>query len=284
MKFLRYAILILTLFSVCLAKENVRVKLINLVNNAYKKVEANNRYISLSSQNKVLSQQIAKDAVKIVTKIDYQNAKKDIIKHTNEFNKAINTLLNGNPKLNIKAIENPDIREQLKNILATWKPFYKAAMKLANDKKVDIDSFIYIYRNNEPLLGKSHRLTQSLKSLRAFKTTFSPIIEHTLKFLDRERFLTQKMFKEKMLIYRKIDIRRNKVRLHGSFILFEHTLQGLLKGDKKRGFVPVSNKQIRKKLLELQKEWKKVKDIYKFKRDKLTKEDMITKRNGEILL
>lgn len=285
MKLLKFALFILTFFSLSFAGENIRAQLTNLVNSAYAKAKTNNRYISLASQNKVLSQQIAKDAVKIVTKIDEKNAKKDIIKHADNFNRTINAFLNGNTELNVKPITNPDIKKQLKHMLIIWKPFYDASIKLAKSKKVDKKSFIYIYRHNEPLLGMCHRLTQSLKAQREFKTTFSPIIEHTLKFLDRERFLIPKMFKEKMLIFRKIDVKRNKVRLHGSFILFERTLNGLLKGDKKRGLIPVSNKQIRNELLKLQKEWKKIKDIYKYKRDKLSKKDMLTlNANNDLML
>ncbi len=253
--------------------KDAKVLLTNLVNSAFAEAKKTKSYISLAAQNKMLSQEIAKDAVKIVTKIDDKRARKDILKHAERFNKTINAFLNGNE--HIKPLENSLARKQAQEIMQYWKPVYDAAKKLANSKKVDIDSFVYIYRHNEPLLGMSHKLTQTLKSQLKFKTTFSPIIEHTLKFLDRERFLIPKMLKEKFLIFRKIDVKRNKVRLHGSFILFEHTLYGLLNGDKKRGLVPVSNKKIRSKLLELKKEWEKVKDLYKFKRKNLTKEDMI---------
>ena len=253
----------------------MRQALTNLVNQAFKEANENNHYISLAAQNKMLSQQIAKDAAKIVTKIDEKNARRDIVIHAKEFDKTIQAFLYGDEKLEVKPLSNPLAKKELEDINRIWQPFYKYALKMSKDKKVDLRAFIYLYKNNEPLLGLSHQLTQTLKSQRKFRTTFNPVIEHLLKFLDRQRFLTQKMVKEKFLIFRKIDLKRNIVRLHGSFILFEHGLNGMLKGDKKRGLIPVTNKAIRAKLLELKKEWEKVKDLYKFKQRKLTKKDML---------
>ncbi len=266
-------------------EENVGYKLTQLVNYAFAEANTNNHYISLAARNKMLSQQIAKDAVKIVTKIDEKRARKDIVQHAKEFDRTIEAFLHGDKELQVEALSNPLAIRQLHEITSIWKPFYKTALKIAKTKKINALSFVYIYRNNEPLLGLSHKLTQTLKSQRKFKTTFSPIIEHTLKFLDRERFLTQKMLKEKFLIYRKIDVKRNRVRLHGSFILFEHTLYGLLHGDKKRGLIAVTNKAIRAKLIKLDTEWKKVKDIYKFKRAGLSRKNMLQLiSNNELML
>lgn len=281
-------LLLVTLFITTLsadAAEDIQYKLTNLVNSAFKEAGKNDHYISLAARNKMLSQQIAKDAVKIVTKIDDKKARKDIVIHAKEFDRTIKAFINSDEKLGVEALSNPLAKEQLKEIVTVWNHFFQAAMSLAQSKKVDIKSFVYIYRTNEHLLGMSHKLAQTLQSQRKFKTTFNPIIEHTLKFLDRERFLTQKMLKEKFLIFRKIDVKRNNVRLNGSFILFEHALNGMLHGDKKRGLITVTNKAIRAKLLKLEKEWKKVRDIYKFKKEGLSKKDMLMlNSNNEIML
>jgi len=267
------------------AKESASKQLTNLVNSAFIEANKNNHYISLAARNKMLSQQIAKDAAKIVTKIREKEARNDILIHANEFDRTIQAFINGDKKLGVEALSNPLAKEQLQEIVSLWQPFYGAVKKLAKSKKTDVLSFVFIHRNNERLLALSHKLTQTLKSQRKFKTTFSPIIEHTLKFLDRERFLTQKMLKEKLLIFRKIDVKRNNVRLSGSFILFEHTLDGLLHGDKKRGFIAITNKAIRAKVLQLDKEWKKVSNIYKFKKRGLSKKDILKlDSNNELML
>jgi len=267
------------------AKESASKQLTNLVNSAFIEANKNNHYISLAARNKMLSQQIAKDAAKIVTKIREKEARSDIMIHSNEFDRTIQAFINGDKKLGVEALSNPLAKEQLHEIVSLWQPFYGAVKKLAKSKKTDVLSFVFIHRNNERLLALSHKLTQTLKSQRKFKTTFSPIIEHTLKFLDRERFLTQKMLKEKLLIFRKIDVKRNNVRLSGSFILFEHTLDGLLHGDKKRGFIAITNKAIRAKVLQLDKEWKKVSNIYKFKKRGLSKKDILKlDSNNELML
>ena len=287
MKFLKLTLLLsilLILPSLLNAQENVRLQLTNLVNAAFAEAGKNNHYISLAARDKMLSQQIAKDAAKIVTKIGDKEARKDILIHAKEFDRTINAFLHGDKKLGVEALSNPLAKEQLQEIVNLWQPFYEAVKKLAKSKKIDVHSFVFIHKNNERLLALSHKLTQTLKSQRKFKTTFNPIIEHTLKFLDRERFLTQKMLKEKFLIFRKIDVKRNNVRLNGSFILFEHALNGMLHGDKKRGLIAVSDKAIRKKLLLLQKEWQKVRDIYKFKKEGLSKKDMLKLNSNNVLM
>lgn len=285
MKLLKLFFLTIALIAQIQAAEDVRQQLTNLVNSAFAKAKKSDHYISLAARNKMLSQQIAKDAVKIVTKVESVNARKEIIEHANEFDHTINAFINGDPTIKVEALSTPLAKKQLGEIVAIWKPFYKSVKELASSKRIDTNAFLFIYRNNEPLLGLSHKLTQTLKSQRSFKTTFSPIIEHTLKFLDRQRFLTQKMLKEKLLIYRGIDASRNSVRLNGSITLFEHGLKGMLHGDKKRGLIAITDKKIRAKLLLLEKKWEEVRDIYKFKKENLTKEDIakLNRNNKELL-
>jgi len=255
-----------------LNSSEIQFKLKNLVDSAFLKENAKGKLISLAANNKMLSQKIAKDAVKIYTNYDRKNAKKEILKNAKEFHNTLISLLGGNKNINAK-VESKLSKNEIKQIIAYWKTYYKSVIKLEKNPK-DKKAFNYIYKNNEKLLGLTHKLTQTLMSERAITTNFSAVVEHTHKFLDRERFLTQKMFKEALLVYKKIDKKRNIIRNHGSVILFEHALTAMLKGDKKRGIVPISNPKMKKLLLKLQKEWNGVKDIYKFKIKKLTKQDI----------
>jgi hypothetical protein len=102
----------------------------------------------------------------------------------------------------------------------------------------------------------------------------SKIREHTINFADREKMLTQKMFKEKFLIFIKKDEKRNRVRLRGSYILFKNTLNALLNGDKKRGIVRISNKKVRAVIEEMNKEWIETRKYYK--KYNITPKDMFS--------
>jgi hypothetical protein len=109
----------------------------------------------------------------------------------------------------------------------------------------------------------SHKLTQTLQSKNIINTQDNQVKVHTLKFADRQRMLTQKMFKEKFLVYTQKDAKRNSVRLRGSIILFKNGLEGLINGEERRGLAKVTNKSILKKLHEMYKLYLEVEDIYK---------------------
>jgi hypothetical protein len=74
--------------------------------------------------------------------------------------------------------------------------------------------------------------------------------------------LTQKMFKERFLIYIKEDIKRNSIRLRGSIILFKNGLKGLIYGDEKRGLAEVTNPKIKLKLKKMWSLYQEVKEFY----------------------
>jgi hypothetical protein len=262
----------------------IQFKLKNLVESAFSKESGKSKLISLAANNKMLSQKIAKNAVKIYINYDRKKAKKEILKDAKEFHNTLISLLGGNKNINAK-VESKLAKKEIKEIINYWKRYYKSVVKLEKNPK-DKKAFNYIYKNNEKLLGLTHKLTQTLMSERAITTNFSAVVEHTHKFLDRERFLTQKMFKEALLIFKNIDKKRNITRSHGSVILFEHALDAMLKGDKKRGIVPISNPKMKKLLINMKKEWDRVKNIYKFKIKKLTLKDikLLDKASNNMLL
>ncbi len=138
--------------------------------------------------------------------------------------------------------------------------------------KVNETSYQYIIDNNEKLLRLSHKLTQTLTSKNVLNADDNKVIGHTLKFADRQRMLTQKMFKEKFLIYTKKDVERNKVRLRGSIILFKNGLDGLINGEDKRGLAKVTNPKIQEKLKEMEVLYKEIEKIYI--QDSMNKEEM----------
>nr|MCH9739807.1 type IV pili methyl-accepting chemotaxis transducer N-terminal domain-containing protein [Campylobacterota bacterium] len=86
---------------------------------------------------------------------------------------------------------------------------------------------------------------------------------HTLKFADRQKMLTQKMLKEKFLVFTKENAERNNVRLRGSIILFKNGLEGLIDGDNKRGLAKVTSKPIQAKLKEMHVLYTESEDLYK---------------------
>jgi len=247
------------------AKEQVDIRqaLSGIVNKAFMAQEKQNQVIALAARNKMLSQKIAKDAVKIYFDMNRQKSYNDMLSSAKIFNSVLNGLKNGDPSLHIVQASDEKVLKYLKEVLDAWIPFYEQVKKLQANGKVDKDAYIYILKYNEKLLRLSHKLTQTLKSESKISTRFNEVVEHSLKIADRQRMLSQKMFKEKLLLFYHVDEKRNRARLRGSVVLFGNGLKGLIKGENRRGLVKITNKEIQVPLRKTWRLWKRVEKIYK---------------------
>jgi len=90
----------------------------------------------------------------------------------------------------------------------------------------------------------------------------------SIDLAGKQRMLTQKMSKEAMLIKIGIDIDTSVKKIKESSALFDKTLKGLINGDKELGLVATKDKNIQRKLKEVQKEWEpfyqRIKSVYSF--------------------
>ena len=236
---------------------DIRASLANIVDQAYQTQATQNHIIALAARNKMLSQKIAKEAVKMQYGSDQEGARRRMMDAAQEFDATIEGLLKGDPSRHIPKVEDPRALAHLHEVVAVWQPFYRHVRQA---KAADV---AYIIAHNEKLLRLSHKLTQTLKNNMVISDTLNKVVEHTLKIADRQRMLTQKMLKEKLLIHYGVDPKRNEVRLKGSIILFENGLKGLLKGEKRRGLVKITNKRIHAKLEEIWDLWQQAAPLYR---------------------
>lgn len=246
-----------------LKASNLHFELTQLVNEAFEQEEAKDKVINLAALNKMLSQRMTKDAILIAQNIDTEYYFKDLEDSAKKFDAFIQGMYKGDASLKLPKQTDQKVLSQLNEINTVWKTFYTAVQNLYKDQKVNKEAYALIIDENEKLMRLSHKLTQTLQSKHILNTHDNQVIVHTLKFADRQRMLTQKMFKEKFLVYTKEDAKRNDVRLRGSIILFKNGLEGLLKGDHKRGLKKVTSKPIQDKLQEMHKLYKEVEGLYK---------------------
>jgi hypothetical protein len=198
----------------------------------------------------------------IVNDIDVEKYRKDLILSTQTFNDFLLAMYKGEEKRSITKTTDTEVLQELEEIKSEWTVFCKHILKFyKKENKIDVKSYKYIVHNNEKLLRLSHKLTQTLKSKNRLNINSNKVMEHTLKIADRQKMLTQKMFKEKFLIYIKEDVKRNSIRLRGSIILFQNGLKGLINGDDKRGLASVTNPKIK---IKLQKMWFLYKEVKRF--------------------
>jgi len=258
----KYLLLSLIALTLSINAKDFRLELKNIVNQAFTTEANKGKVINLAANNKMLSQKMAKSAVYIVNNIDVKEHYKDLLESAQTFNNFIVGLQEGNATLHLEKASDKDVLTELDEVNTEWQAFNAQIKKFYVNAKVDQSAYQYIINNNEKLLRLSHKLTQTLKSKNILNTNDNKVIGNTLKIADRQRMLTQKMFKEKFLIYSKQDAKRNSVRLRGSIILFKNGLNGLMNGDNKRGLTKVTNKNIQKKLQEMYALYKEVEKIY----------------------
>jgi len=255
--------LLLILLSLILNAQGNQLELNKIINNMFQEASQKRDIIAMSAHNKMLSQKISKDVVMIVNGIDVEDYRYDLIRSTQTFNDFLLAMYTGNEKRSIIKTTDPDILQELNEIKEEWKVFCKHVLKFyKKEDALAMESYKYIINNNEKLLRLSHKLTQTLKSKNRLNTNTNKVMEHTLKIADRQKMLTQKMFKERFLIYIGEDVKRNSIRLRGSLILFKNGLKGLIYGDDKRGLTAVTNQKIKQKLQRMWRLYKKVKHFY----------------------
>ena len=255
-------LIILLLGSVMLEAQNIRLQLSQLINKVFADEDARAKVIKMSAMNKMLSQQMAKDVTLISHNINPDYYYRDLLDSAKKFNDFIDGMYKGNASLKLKKATDKNVIKELNEVNAVWKNFHKAVLIVYKSGKIDKNAYKYIIDNNEKLLRLSHKLTQTLQSKNIINTHDNQVIVHTLKFADRQRMLTQKMFKEKFLVYTKENAKRNNVRLRGSLILFKNGLVGLINGDNKRGLAKVTSKPIQEKLKQMYELYSEAEAIY----------------------
>jgi hypothetical protein len=242
--------------------KDVRLELNSIIKGAFAKQKSLGGVIDLATNNKMLSQKMAKCAVLIKNGIFEEDNHKLLIASSKDFDAFIQGMYNGDKSLKLTKETDKQVLQELDEVNEEWKRFYGHVQKFYVDKKVNQDSYQYIIENNEKLLRISHKLTQTIQSKTILNTNDNQVIVNTLKFADRQKMLTQKMLKEKFLVYTKENATRNNVKLRGSIILFRNGLNGLITGDDKRGIAKVTNKSIQKKLQEMLVLYKQSEELY----------------------
>ena len=256
-------IYLLILLTSLISYANNQLEISQMVDNIFQEASSKKEIITMSANNKMLSQKIAKDVVMIVNDVDVEDYRYDLIHSTQTFNDFLLAMYEGKKDGSITKTTDSEILNELEEVKNEWATFCRHVLKFyKKENKIDMKSYQYIIKHNEKLLRLSHKLTQTLKSKNRLNTNSNKVMEHILKIADRQKMLTQKMFKEKFLIYIGEDVKRNNIRLRGSIILFQNGLKGLLYGDKKRGLVAVSNPKIKIKLQKMWKLYQKVKGFY----------------------
>ncbi len=274
---------IVSLYENSIKKEKLMKKLSAIVGNFMELKSEKNHVINLAGKQRMLTQKMSKLSLLIASNIGVKNNKEELHKASMLYNKTLNGFIKGDKDLQLKPTTDKNIIKQLKLIQTKWKPFYKHIQNIGNNKKIDPKDILFIASNNENLLKISNTLVQLYKKNKNFDGYMDVVRTQIIDVAGRQRMLTQKMAKEKLLIVANLNKTSNQKKIDKTINLFETSLFALLNGDKKIKVIPVSNKSIKQQLIKVKKLWEKLKPLYKKSSLKSSELATIIKLNPTLL-
>lgn len=280
-----------TLFEKSIKKEKQALQLSSIVGNYMKKKNIQNHIINLSGKQRMLTQKMTKLALLVSLGIEKEKNKEKLSKSTKQYDttleallltlgenkdkhraklikasklydKTLNGFLNGDQTLGLPATKNKKIIALIKKIQKEWKVFEKNIQKISANEKKDTKALGFVISKNENLLKMSHQLVQDFKNSQEKQTFLEKARLNIVDVAGRQRMLTQKMTKEKLLILLKIQSDKNRKKLQKTIQLFDDSLKALRFGNKDLYIVKPSNKKIKKQLEKVATLWEELKPLY----------------------
>ena len=262
-------------------KPTTQLDFSSLVNDFMAEDNLLKKTINLSGKQRMLTQKMTKLALQSSHNIQTKQSREALNKMAELYDKTLNGFKKGDSDLGIKATNNKKVKEQIAMVEKAWKPFYEAVNKIVAGKDKDGKALGYVVANNEKLLKLSNELVKAFESSNTSINYLEKARLHLVNIAGRQRMLTQKMTKEKLLLVNGEKAYASK--LDETIKLFDSSLTALIKGDKSQNITKPTNEKIIKQLTKLSKLWEELKPLYEKKKDSAKELAMIISKNGTLL-
>ena len=262
-------------------KPTTQLDFSSLVNDFMAEDNLLKKTINLSGKQRMLTQKMTKLALQSSHNIQTKQSREALNKMAELYDKTLNGFKKGDSDLGIKATNNKKVKEQIAMVEKAWKPFYEAVNKIVAGKDKDGKALGYVVANNEKLLKLSNELVEAFESSNTSINYLEKARLHLVNIAGRQRMLTQKMTKEKLLLVNGEKAYASK--LDETIKLFDSSLTALIKGDKSQNITKPTNEKIIKQLKVVSKLWEELKPLYEKKKDSAKELAMIISKNGTLL-
>lgn len=262
-------------------RQKESIMLASIVNSFMSISNRNKKRVNLSGRQRMLTQRMSKLALLVSSKIDAKNNSAKLIKVAKLYDKTLNAFKKGDTTMGCVPLKVPAIQEQIKVIEKEWHPFYQNIQKIAKGEDSNGKALTYVIANNEQLLKVSNELVKRFENSNTSKNYLDKVMLHIINIAGRQRMLTQKMTKEKLLVFK--GNTHYKEKLAKTIELFDNSLKALIKGDKKQMIFKPANLQIKKQLQKVAALWNKLQPLYKNENIKVQDLAIIIKKNPVLL-
>lgn len=262
-------------------RQKQRLELASIVDNFMSEDNRNKKRVNLSGRQRMLTQRMSKLSLLIASNID----KKDNIQELTEVSKLYDTTLNafknGDEEMGCVALKSQPIQEQIAVIEKSWQPFYQHIQTIIKGEDSDGKALAYVVANNEQLLSDSNELVKRFEQSNTSENYLDQAMLHIVNVAGRQRMLTQKMTKEKLLVIKGDTSYQEK--LTGTVKLFDDSLKALIEGDKSQMIVKPTDAQIKEQLNKVADLWKELKPLYEKEKIEVQELALIIKKNPILL-
>lgn len=230
------------------------------------------KQINLSGKQRMLTQRVSKLALLISLGIDKENNQKRLMKFSNLYNDTLESF---------KGNDSKEINTQLLVINKAWKPFSENLKKIIEGTDKEGKALDYLIKNNENLLKESNILVRKYEQSNTSQNYMEKAMLGIINLAGRQRMLTQKMTKEKLLVMK--GQKENSEKLEKTIKLFDDSLILLIKGDMEKKISKPTNQKIKDQLEKVSSLWKDLKPLYEKKESKASELAVLIEKNPLLL-
>lgn len=243
-----------------ISANNIELNMASLVDDLMSGDNAIKKRINTSGRQRMLTQRITKLSLLISLNIEKDKNKKKLMKFAKLYDTTLSEFKKGNSKLNFSKDDNDKINKQIAIVDKLWKEFFDNIKFLDNDKDKGDKALNYIISHNEPLLKESNLLVSLYEKANKSQNYMEKAMVKIVNLAGRQRMLTQKMTKEKLLCVK--GDKEYKKSIVKTIKLFDDSLTALINGDPKQNIPKPSNKKIKNQLAKVKKLWEELKPLY----------------------
>lgn len=261
-------------------KSSQKLDFSSLVNEFMNEHNALKKIINLSGRQRMLTQNMSKLTLLIQLNVQKKKSIEALKKLSALYNTTLMAFKNGNAEMGVPKATNKRVVEQILKVEASWKLFYGHIQTIIEGKDSG-ESFKYIMANNVPLLKSSNELVKRYEKSNTSENYLEKSRLRVVNVAGRQRMLTQKMTKEKLLYLRgNKEVRQD---LRKTIKLFDDSLKALILGDKNKMITKATNPKIRKQLAVVEALWKRLKPLYVKKKNSTKEMAYIITKNTVLL-
>jgi len=203
------------------------------------------KIINTAGRQRMLSQKMIKEAAEISQGLNASRNRLILRSDLKLFEDSLNSLISGNPDLDIPAAEGADLIAQLEKTREIWQQLRKPLESVLGGTVLDKGALKQADELGLSLLKESNNVvTLFVAQSRKASGSQTSDLATTINMAGKQRMLSQKMTKEFMLIAMGVDETINRARLLDTCKLFDKIRIGLKSGDQKMGLVKTNNPKI----------------------------------------